>query len=80
MSKVSETKERYRFKKKPVWPTCSNCTWFKSRLDELPVSIYQPGRTWVKESELRCSLGDFKVGRSSTCNEHSPAQRLGGEK
>lgn len=69
MSKVSETKIRYRYNAKPTWPVCSNCCHFSSKFEEMKG---WSNNTWIKESELRCTLGGFKVGRSATCAEHAP--------
>jgi hypothetical protein len=69
MSKQSECKDKQEFQHKPVWPICGNCKSFK--LD----SIKEKGwgdSVWVREKNLRCGIGNFKVGKSDTCKKHAP--------
>ena len=63
MSKQSEAKEKQGFEK--VAPNCSMCKHF---IKDVRYCTY----TWsVKVYEihtnLRCSLGNFKVGKTSSC-------------
>jgi hypothetical protein len=65
MSKQSEAKEKQGFQKE--CPKCSNCKFFKSEkfIEETRWGNYE------REQNIRCSLGEFKVGKSNWCNQHS---------
>lgn len=64
MSKQSEAKEKQGFKKDS--PKCANCIHFKSekQIEKTAYGDYE------KESSMRCSLGEFKVGKSNWCENH----------
>ena len=64
MSKQSEAKEKQGFTKES--PKCSNCINFSSHkfMEETKWGIYP------REINVKCSLGNFKVGKSNWCNEH----------
>lgn len=64
MSKQSEVKEKQGFLKDS--PKCSNCKFFSSHkfMEETRYGIYP------KEINLKCSLGNFKVGKSNWCKHH----------
>ncbi|MDW9227044.1 hypothetical protein C7S15_1611 [Burkholderia cepacia] len=65
MSKQSEAKAKQGWRKKPNM--CADCAHFTSQKTEEKYSTW----TWTKESFLRCSLGDFKTGKSNTCDRFS---------
>lgn len=67
MSKKSEAKEKQGFLKKS--PTCSNCVHFS--MDKEECKTKWSSQLFIKESNLRCSLGGFKVGKSNWCKEHN---------
>ncbi|MCA8026452.1 hypothetical protein [Burkholderia cepacia] len=71
MSKVSETKAAQGWRKHPN--TCADCIHFTSQKVEETYGTW----TWTKETFLRCSLGDFKTGKSNTCDrfEAKPADK-----
>jgi len=66
MSKQSDAKEKQGFLKK--CPNCSNCKNFTLDKQEKknPWSI----QSFTVESNLRCAVGGFKVGKSNWCQEH----------
>ena len=66
MSKQSDAKDRQGFRKSP--DTCSNCYHFTSTMTE-EKRKYGYGNVTV-ESNLRCSIGGFKVNKMSVCNKH----------
>jgi hypothetical protein len=68
MSKQSVAKTKQEFQQKPVWPECRSCSYFK--LDTVEEKTYF-GK-YTKETNLRCFLGSFRVGKTSTCNCHVP--------
>ena len=56
-----------KFGKKFKCPNCGNCKNFK--FDSQSISEY--GRVYNKQSNLRCGIGNFAVGKSNWCKEHS---------
>jgi hypothetical protein len=64
MSKQSELKEKQGFRKDA--PNCGNCIYFSSKV-ETKTSY---GTTFKVETELRCNIGDFKIGKSNWCTLH----------
>lgn len=66
MSKQSEAKEKQGFLKKS--PMCSNCKNFT--FDSEQIKNQWSSQMWTKESNLRCSIGGFKVGKSNWCTNH----------
>ena len=64
MSKQSEAKESQGFSKES--PKCSNCKYFSSEKfeEETKWGIYQ------REQNVKCSLGNFKIGKSNWCKKH----------
>ena len=67
MSKQSEAKEKQGFLKKS--PTCSNCINFS--LEKEQYKIQWSSQEFTREFNLRCKIGNFKVGKSNWCNQHS---------
>lgn len=65
MSKQSEAKAKQGWRKKP--DTCADCRHFSSDKHQIP-DYWIPNRFWTKETNLRCSLGGFKTGKSNTCD------------
>jgi len=68
MSKQSDAKETQGFLKDS--PKCSNCKNFTFDTEEK-----RDGWTsyvLVKQKNLRCSIGKFKVGKSNWCKFHDP--------
>jgi len=63
MSKQSENKEKQGFQKKS--PCCGNCINFNSEMIPLPWN-----KEYSKETNMRCLIGGFKVGKSNWCKEH----------
>ncbi|WP_176077464.1 hypothetical protein [Burkholderia dolosa] len=65
MSKVSEAKAAQGWRKKP--DTCADCKHFTSEREV--------ERAWgiefIRERNLRCSLGGFKTGKTNTCDRFS---------
>jgi hypothetical protein len=68
MSKQSEAKERQMYVPKLTPMVCSNCRHFESVVTQEPSQW--GGRTWTKETGMRCGLGGFKVMKMGSCNEH----------
>lgn len=66
MSKQSEAKEKQGFQKKS--PNCSNCKHFTS--DKVKVDSKWNSNGYVEEKNLRCGIGEFKVGKSNWCKLH----------
>ena len=64
-SKTAKAKEHQGFQSKPIWPVCSTCEHFSSVMEEHSTWY----SSWTTEKMLRCNLGGFKVGKTSTCNE-----------
>lgn len=66
MSKQKSAKASQNWQKKPVFNTCSNCDHFKlERIrDDKGYGVY------YKET-LTCTLGNFKTGKTSTCDRHT---------
>lgn len=62
MSKQSEAKIKQGFQKK--CPCCGNCTQFTFEKEKVSWGAY------YKNVNLRCSTGNFKVGKSNWCTEH----------
>lgn len=65
MSKQSEAKAAQNWKRKP--DTCAGCAHFTCDREEIRFSEFS-SQTWTKEKNLRCSIGGFKTGKSSTCD------------
>lgn len=74
MSKQSEAKLEQRWQKKFEWPVCGNCANFT--FDHI-VEKTRYGE-YAKDTNLRCSIGGFKVGRMDTCKRHAAAANQGG--
>ena len=66
MSKQSEAKAAQGYVNKPVHNTCSNCDQFSS---DFSIKRGYFGGVYKKEVLMRCSMGDFKVGKTSVCNQ-----------
>lgn len=67
MSKQAEAKTRQVYRAKPVNRMCSNCRHFTSE------EVRKPGygeSFYTEERNLRCSIGEFKVMKTATCDEH----------
>jgi len=64
MSKQSEAKARQCYVEKPLPHVCSKCEHFRS--DEEVMLSYGG---WIKETNLRCALGGFKVKKTATCRK-----------
>ena len=64
MSKIDEKKKEQGFIKK--CPMCSSCINFKSKKE----SVKRPwsSQIFTVESEIRCGVGGFKIGKSNWCN------------
>lgn len=45
---------------------CANCMHYSSKTEEVKTK-YNP-RPWIKESEIRCTLGGFAVTRTAICD------------
>lgn len=67
MSKQSDNKEKQGFRKNS--PCCGNCKNYTSEIIER-TSKYSPHYTYQKEGNMRCSLGEFAVGKSNWCTLH----------
>jgi hypothetical protein len=70
MSKQAKAKESQGFSKKS--PTCSNCIHFC--LDKEEKQSAWSMQTFTHETNLRCGLGGFKVGKTNWCNMHQSTQ------
>jgi hypothetical protein len=66
MSKQSEAKEKQGFRK--YSPCCKNCDFFTFKREN--VKSKYGNYEFTKESDLRCAIGNFKVGKSNYCNNH----------
>ena len=64
MSKQADAKKQQGWRKTPR--TCANCKSFTSKVEQ--VKSEWSNHFWVKESELRCTVGGFKVGKRNTCD------------
>lgn len=67
-SKVALAKAEQNFQMKPAHPRCADCQHFTMDREQIPWSPYS-SNTWTRESNLRCSLGGFKVGKTSVCRK-----------
>ena len=67
MSKQSEAKEKQGFKKDS--PKCSNCVNFSSEKENY--TTQWSSTEYTREFNLRCKIGDFKVGKSNWCSLHN---------
>ena len=65
MSKQSEAKEKQGFKRDCT--KCSNCKSFTSDIETTKTPW---GTEFNTEKNLRCSIGNFKVGKSNWCKSH----------
>lgn len=65
MSKQSEAKASQNWKKKP--DTCAECAHFKCDREEIRYSEFS-SQVWIREKNLRCTLGGFKTGKSNACD------------
>lgn len=66
MSKQTDAKAAQGYQNKPVFPVCSNCRHFTSEAQVREGTF----STWTHETNLRCTIGGFKVMKMATCNEH----------
>lgn len=66
MSKQSEAKAAQNWKRKP--DTCASCAHFMCDVIEKHYEAFNGPQTWTEERNLRCGLGGFKTGKSSTCD------------
>lgn len=64
MSKQAQAKEKQGFRKDS--PKCGNCRYF-SCIEDCVTSQFG---SYITETNLRCDLGNFKVGKSNWCNNH----------
>ena len=68
MSKQSKAKEGQGYRERD--PSCRNCKEFKN---EKMVMGHDDGgwdRTWLKETNMRCGIANFRVNRESWCKMH----------
>jgi len=73
MSKQSEAKEKQGYVPKAKPKTCVNCKHFAHE----QILMKTPWSSYTKDTNLRCTLGGFKVMKMGTCNEwaNDQAQR-----
>ena len=64
MSKQATAKLRQGYVAKAQPRTCAYCRHFTR--EQIPMST--PWRTYLKDTNLRCALGGFKVMKMGTCN------------
>jgi ribosomal protein S14 len=64
MSKQSEAKARQGYVPKTV-RMCQHCKHFKSDFIREPYL----GRVWIRETNLRCGVGGFKVKKTGACDQ-----------
>lgn len=62
MSKQSEAKEAQGYTKTPV--NCASCKNFTSKLEKASWGNH------YNEKGLRCTIGEFKVNKTASCNLH----------
>lgn len=67
MSKQSTNKEIQGYQASPIVPTCSNCTFFKSKIVR---TYYASLNYYDREKNLRCGIGGFAVKKHGTCLKH----------
>lgn len=67
MTKQSEAKEKQGYIPKLKPPACVNCKNFTHE----EIIMKTPWSSYVKDTNLRCALGGFKVMKMGTCNEWS---------
>ena len=68
MSKQSEAKAAQGYTGKPPQQICSTCKHFAMTRTETPACF----GTYTTESNLRCTLGNFAVKKTATCNKFEP--------
>lgn len=73
MSKQSEAKEKQGFKKD--CPKCANCINFS--LEKENYTTQWSNQEYTREFNLRCKIGDFKVGKSNWCSSHIFNDKVG---
>ncbi len=78
MSRQEIAKTAQGYTPKAIAPVCGNCAHFRSKLEKMRYSQWTE-QTYTKESEMRCGIGGFKVGKSATCDrwEKRPASSIG---
>jgi hypothetical protein len=64
MSKQSDAKLEQGWNKTTV-KICSNCTYFTHE----QILMKTPWSSYTKDTNMRCTLGGFKTGKTSACNE-----------
>ena len=67
MSKQSENKKAQEYQASPIVPTCSNCTFFESKMVR---TYYTSLNYYDLEKNLRCGIGGFAVKKHGTCKLH----------
>ncbi|HDR9834674.1 TPA: hypothetical protein QDC51_001438 [Burkholderia multivorans] len=72
MSKVSEAKAAQGWRKKPN--TCEGCAHFTMDRVEEQYKAWDGVKTWIREKNLRCSLGGFKTSKTNICDQFEKAK------
>lgn len=70
ISPQAAAKAAQGFVAKPVPNSCSNCQHFTMDRTRRTYQTWNGVQEWTEEKNLRCSLGGFKVGKTSICKEH----------
>lgn len=63
-SKQEQAKEAQGFQSRSN--TCGTCAYFSSVITQ-EQDPFARGTWWTKETNMRCNLGGFKVGKSNVC-------------
>lgn len=71
MSKQSKAKEKQGYVPKAKPQTCMNCKHFTHE----KILMKTPWSSYTKDTNLRCTLGGFKVMKMGMCNEWSMLER-----
>ncbi len=68
MSKQSEAKKAQNYRENA--DTCANCANYQSELIEKKYDGYNGILVWTEEKGKRCTVGEFAVKKTATCDQH----------
>lgn len=67
MSRQSDAKDKQHYVEKPVPKVCGNCRHYRSEIISKSAVVFGSTSTWTEERAKRCSMGDFSVKKTATC-------------
>lgn len=67
MSKQSDAKALQNYTEKPFVKMCGNCKHFT--FESVVSHTTWSGNVYMKEMNLRCSIGGFKVKKTAVCQD-----------